>query len=95
MIDRALTCLSFVLLYVYGTDSLIVKKTFIRRDHNSRERGASSHDQRQARKASSTVESVIAAVAETTESVQQDYSKYDYVLSRLNDMTVHDDKIIS
>jgi len=79
MMEKALTCLAFILLYVYGTDSLIVKNIFIRREHNDRGSSSScttsSHNRSPALKASSTVESVFAATAETTESVQQDYSK--------------------
>ena len=82
--EKALTCLAFVLLYVYGTDSLIVKNIFIRREHNDRGSSssscssatASSHNRGSPLKASSTMESFSAAVAESTESVQQDYSKY-------------------
>lgn len=80
--EKALTYLAFILLYVYGTDSLIVKNIFsIRREHNDRGSSSgcttSSYNRSPALKASSTVESVFAATAETTESVQQDYSKYE------------------
>jgi len=82
--EKALTCLAFILLYVYGTDSLIVKNIFIRREHNDRGSSSScttsSLNRSPALKASSTVESVFAATAETTESVQQDYSKYEWLL---------------
>lgn len=83
MMEKVLTCLAFVSLYVYGTDSLIVKNIFIRREHNDRGSSscssasiASSHNHASPLKASSTMESFSEAVAESTESVQQDYSKY-------------------